>query len=243
MPCRAFTSRTMRVGGHVLNPGPKHLALGLRHAVDLRHHGDVGQREHGADLQRQVHAAGGLQHDQAQPAVHVRRTAEAQPGGFHQQHVAVRLLGPTHGVAQHHDVAMVGAQLAGVDLAGGNAEFLGQQFVFVGVLHVELQEGHAAAGLQQLARGVTKHRGLAGRGRTGANGDSHATSCNSSSVQPQPVAQLVPQGGKGVVQPVHVDRHAPLVVVGVEHLGDASALHDDAEVATTGRSADRASRR
>ncbi len=31
------------VGGHVLNPGSKHLALGLRHAVDLRHHGNVGQ--------------------------------------------------------------------------------------------------------------------------------------------------------------------------------------------------------
>ena len=97
---------------------------------------------------------------------------------------------------------MVGAKLAGIDLFGGDAELLGQQLVFVGVLHVELQERHAMPGLQQFASHVPQHGGLAGGGRAGANGDSHATSCSSVGRQPQSLPQLVAQAGKGVVEPV-----------------------------------------
>ena len=154
---------------HVLNSRPEDLALGLRNAVDLRHHGHVGQREHRPDLQRQVHAAGGFEHDQAQPAIHIGRAAQAKPGGLDQQNVAFGIFGPLQRVAQHHHMAMVGAELAGVDLPRRNAKLLGQQFILVGILHVELQERHAMSGRQQLAGHVPQHRGFAGGGGARAN--------------------------------------------------------------------------
>ena len=76
---------------------------------------------------------------------------------------------------------MIRAELAGVELARGDAEFARQKLVLVGVLHVDLQEGHVLAGVDELADGVSEHRCLAGGSGTGGDGDLHAkTSCNSS---------------------------------------------------------------
>ena len=74
--------------GDVLDPGPKHLALGLGNAVDLRYDGDVGQRQHRPDFERKIRPAGGFENDEPQPAVDVGRAAEAEPGRFNQENVA-----------------------------------------------------------------------------------------------------------------------------------------------------------
>ena len=84
----------------------------LGDAIDLGHDRDVCQREHRPDLERQVHAAGGLEHDDAQAVVDVGRAAQAEPGSLDQQDAGTAAMRPKQSVSQHHHVAVVRAELA-----------------------------------------------------------------------------------------------------------------------------------
>src|SRR5690606_25554274 len=99
--------------------------------------------------------------------------AQAQAGRFDEQERGRFARGPRERVAEHQHAAMVGTQVAGKHLARWNAELAREQFVLVAVLDVDLQVREPVPALDELARDVAQHGGLAAGRRAGADDGFH----------------------------------------------------------------------
>ena len=102
-----------------------------------------------------------------------RCAPEAEPGALDNEHACPEALCPRDRVPEYHDAHVVRAQVAGVDLPCGDAEFLAEFLVLERLHDIDL-EVRGLVGLYKFFYDLADDRGLAGTGRAGDNDEFHA---------------------------------------------------------------------